>query len=97
MRKSTIVWGLIALATAVLITALNHKTPAVADVVAPAQAEKLQTAVAETPVQTEGFVQNSDGSVIVRGNASFTMAPISSVPPPAMVSENEARRLSSPK
>jgi len=41
--------------------------------------------------QVEGIVTQSDGSVIVRGNASFTMAPISSSPPPTMVPESEVR------
>ncbi|HEY9584821.1 MAG TPA: hypothetical protein VJI33_04600 [Candidatus Paceibacterota bacterium] len=47
-------------------------------------------------VQTEGVVSNTDGSVIARGSASFTVAPVSTSPPPRMISEAEARRLSSP-
>jgi len=47
-------------------------------------------------VQTERVVSNADGSVIARGSASFTAAPLSTSPPPAMLSESEARKLSSP-
>lgn len=51
---------------------------------------------ANPSVQAEGVVSNDDGSIVVRGNASFTVAPASNNRPPAMMPENEARKLSSP-
>lgn len=51
---------------------------------------------ADPSVQTEGVVSNDDGSIVVRGNASFTVAPASNNRPPAMMPESEARKLSSP-
>ncbi len=61
-----------------------------------ATATEQPSATVVTPAVTDGVVSNDDGSVTIRGNASFTMAPVSSSRPPAMVPESEAKKLSSP-
>jgi len=57
----------------------------------------IETNEVSSAPQVEKVISNDDGSVIVRGNASFTMAPVSSSPPPAMVPESEVRSRSVPQ
>ena len=59
---------------------------------------KKEHAKQSAPAATKQMkvVNNSDKSVVVKGNASFAMMPVSNNPP-AMVPENDVKKLSSRK